>query len=92
MIELGHKSIGRPVPKLKDRRDQSYPCHILVQAVFGEQIECCGMRRGRARVGLQALVVVEQANGDASAAQDAKRIVDPPVHRPRSALSDCHPT
>ena len=69
MVELGHKSIGRPVPKLKDRRDQSYPCHILVQAVFGEQIECCGMRRGRARVGLQALVVVEQANGDASAAQ-----------------------
>src|SRR5262245_42819536 len=38
MIELGHESIGRPVPELKDRRDQSHPRHILVQAVFGQQI------------------------------------------------------
>ena len=63
MIELRHKSIGRPVPKLKDRRDQSYPRHILIQAVFGEQIERCGMRRGRARVGLQASLSSNRRTG-----------------------------
>ena len=69
VVELRNKSIGRPIPKLKDRRNQAYPRHILSQAIFGQQIEGCGMRRGRARVSLQAVVVVEQANGDALAAQ-----------------------
>src|SRR5262249_58228535 len=31
MMELRHESIGRPIPELKDRRDQSSPCHLLVQ-------------------------------------------------------------
>src|SRR5262249_923499 len=69
MIELRHEPIGRPIPELKDRRDQSDARHILVEAVFGQQIERGWMRRGRARVGLETLVVVEQANGDASTAQ-----------------------
>jgi hypothetical protein len=44
---------------LKNRRNQSYPHHIFNQAVFRQEIERCGMRRGSARVSLQAVVVVE---------------------------------
>ena len=69
VVEFRNKSIGRSIPKLKDRRNQAYPCHVLSQAIFGQQIECCGVRRGRARVSLQAVLVIEQANRDALAAQ-----------------------
>ena len=50
---------------MKDRRHQPDARHVGVEPVLGEQIERRRMRGRRARIGLRALVDVEQANRDA---------------------------
>jgi hypothetical protein len=52
VIKLRHKSVGRPIPELKDRCDQPDTRHIFDQPVLREQIEGCRMRRCCARIGL----------------------------------------
>src|SRR5215813_11933312 len=59
MIELRDQLLARPVPELEDRRDQADARHVLVEAVFGEEIERGRMRGGGARVGLQLAIVVK---------------------------------
>jgi len=69
VVELRDERCARPIPKLKDRRHQADARHVVGEAVFGQEIECRRMRRGGARIGLQAASVVEKPDRQAAAAE-----------------------
>ena len=69
MVELRDKLLAWAVPELKDRRDQTDARHVIVEAVLAQQIERRRMRCRGARVGLQAVIVVEQPNRQSAPAE-----------------------
>jgi hypothetical protein len=70
MVELRHQLLARPIPELEDRRDQADARHVGIEAVVGQKVERGWMRGRGARVGLQAAIVVEHADGKAAAAKE----------------------
>src|SRR5262249_24571612 len=72
VIELGDELAGRPIPELEDWRDESYPRHVIGKSVVLEQIERRRMGGGRARVGLQRGVLVEQYDRHAAASEQPR--------------------
>jgi hypothetical protein len=68
MIEFSDETIRRTIPELEDRGNESDARHVVGQPEFGKQIEGSWMRGRGPRVGLQAVVIVEQADGDTAPA------------------------
>jgi len=64
VIELRDQRLARPVPELKDRRDQTDPRHVGDQLVV-QQVKRRRMGGRGAQVHLQRAVVVEQAHRQA---------------------------
>ena len=69
VVELRDQLAARPVPELEDRRDQPDARHVGGEAVLGQQIKRRRMGGGGARIGLRAVVLVEQPHRNALAAQ-----------------------
>jgi hypothetical protein len=72
VIELRNQSIGGTVPELENRRNQADASHLVGKAGFRKQIESGWMGRRRARIGLQAVIVVEQPDRNALAAKQPR--------------------
>ena len=69
VIELGDQRVRRPVPELEDRRHQPDPRHVVGEPVVAQEIECRGVRGGGARIGLRAVILVEQPHRYALASE-----------------------
>src|SRR5579884_1326655 len=73
MIELGDLAASRPVPKLKDRRNETNPRHVGGKAVIREQVEGGRMRSRGAWIGLRRIVQIEKAHGNAAPSEQPCR-------------------
>src|SRR5688500_17836711 len=87
VIELCNQTVRRPVPELENWRHKTDARHVRGQSGFREQIERRRMRGRRARIGLQAIVVVENTYVDAAPAQKQGA-----QEANRSTTRDQHPT
>ena len=61
-IECGDKLARGAIPELKDRRRQASSRHLVYKAGFAKHFQRCRVRCGGARIVLQLIVDVEQAD------------------------------